>query len=355
MSDDLQDLDAVPDTGATEFTSAADSELWRFRADVLSGLQAPRKTLPCKYFYDARGSQLFETICDLPEYYLTRTETALLSGIAPRLAARIPDGAALVELGSGASTKTRILLDAAPQIDHYVPIDISETALEAAANAIERDYPALSVTPLVEDFTQLLDLPAALDDVPLVGFFPGSTLGNFAPHEAIALLQRTRLALGADALLIVGVDLAKDPAVLRRAYDDAERVTAAFNLNLLTRINRELAGTFDLEGFAHRAAWNAAESRIEMHLVSRRDQLVFVDGEPIRFRREETIHTENSHKYSPARFEHLATRAGWRVEKMWSSEQPAFGIFLLTTAEESAATKRRASTKHSGSAGLRRV
>jgi dimethylhistidine N-methyltransferase len=340
MNDDLQHLDPVPDSGAAEYGSAADPDLWRFRAEVLAGLQAPRKTLPCKYFYDARGSQLFEMICDLPEYYLTRTEIALLARIAPSLATRIPDAAVLVELGSGASTKTRILLDAAPQIGHYVPIDISASALAEATKAIERIYPRLKVTPLVEDFTQLLDLPAALGKLPLVGFFPGSTLGNFAPAEAIALLRRTRLALGADAVFIVGVDLAKDPAVLRRAYDDAEGVTAAFNLNLLARINRELAGTFDLEGFAHRAAWNAAESRIEMHLVSRRDQFVFVDGEPVRFRRGETIHTENSHKYSPERFEHLATRAGWRIEKMWSSKRPAFGIFLLRAADGSAARRK---------------
>ena len=332
MNDDLQHLDPLPDYGA-ELGSATDAELLSFRADVLSGLQAPRKTLPCKYFYDARGSDLFESICDLPEYYLTRTEIALLSGIAPSLATRIPNASALVELGSGASTKTRILLDAAPQIEHYVPIDISESALAAAAEAIERDYPALSVTPLMDDFTQLLELPASLDGVPLVGFFPGSTLGNFAPREAIELLRRTRLTLGAESLFIVGVDLAKDPAVLQRAYDDEAGVTAAFNLNLLHRINRELAGTFDMDAFAHRAAWNASESRIEMHLVSARDQSVFVDGEPIRFRRGETIHTENSHKYSPERFEHLASRAGWCVESMWSSEPPsAFGIFLLTAA-----------------------
>jgi dimethylhistidine N-methyltransferase len=332
MNDELYDYDP-----ATEFAplpspseTGSGNERERFRFDVLAGLRAPRKTLPSKYFYDARGSLLFEAICELPEYYLTRTETALLERIAPEIAARIPPDAAIVEPGSGASTKTRLLLDAAPQVHHYVPIDISESALVGAAEAIERDYPSLQVTPLVEDFTQLVELPDAVSGCPIVGFFPGSTIGNFETAEAIALLQRARLAFGRDALFIVGADLAKDVPVLLRAYDDAQGVTAAFNLNLLARINRELAGTFDLTSFHHRAIWNAAESRIEMHLVSTRDQIVVVDGEPVRFARGESIHTENSHKYVPARFARLVWQAGWQVDRMWSSADPAFGIFMLS-------------------------
>jgi dimethylhistidine N-methyltransferase len=320
---DFTPLPSQPETG-----SRADLAL--FRSDVIAGLRAPQKTLPSKYFYDARGSQLFEQICELPEYYLTRTETALLKRISPELASRIPTGAAIVEPGSGASTKTRLLLDAAPHVRHYVPIDISESALAEAAEAIERDYPSLQVTPLAEDFTQLVDLPEAVRDSPVVGFFPGSTIGNFTTAEAIALLRRTRLALGRNALFIVGADLAKDVPVLLRAYDDAQGVTAAFNLNLLARINRELSGTFDLASFRHRAIWNAAESRIEMHLVSTRDQIVLVDGTTICFARGESIHTENSHKYVPERFARLAGQAGWRIDRMWSSVDPAFGIFMLS-------------------------
>jgi dimethylhistidine N-methyltransferase len=332
MNDDLYGYDAptelTPLPSSLETDSRSDHE--RFRFDVLEGLRAPRKTLPSKYFYDTRGSQLFEAICELPEYYLTRTEIALLERVAPEIASRIPPGAAVVEPGSGASTKTRLLLDAAPHVRHYVPIDISESALAAAAESIERDYPSLQVTPLAEDFTQLVDLPEAIRDCPIVGFFPGSTIGNFTTAEAIALLRRTRLALGRDALFIVGADLAKDVEVLLRAYDDAQGVTAAFNLNLLARINRELAGTFDLMSFRHRALWNAAESRIEMHLVSTRDQIALIDGEAVRFGRGESIHTENSHKYVPERFARLVWQAGWRVDRMWSSADPAFGVFMLS-------------------------
>ncbi|HWA62969.1 MAG TPA: ergothioneine biosynthesis protein EgtB, partial [Caulobacteraceae bacterium] len=222
-----------------------------FRADVIAGLSAARKTLPAKWFYDAAGSALFEAICETPEYYPTRQETELLRRIAPEIAAVVPPDAALVELGSGASLKTRLLLDAAAQITAYVPIDISPTALADAATAIRRDYPALDVAPLERDFTQGEALPDALGARPRVGFFPGSTIGNFAPAEAVALLSRIRAMLGAGAQFVVGVDLAKDEATLTAAYNDAAGVTARFNLNLLARINRELDGDFDLAAFAH--------------------------------------------------------------------------------------------------------
>jgi dimethylhistidine N-methyltransferase len=300
-----------------------------FRDDVLTGLRADRKSLPSKYFYDAEGSRLFEEITELPEYYPTRTETALLRCIAPEIAARIPEGAAMIEFGSGASTKTRIVLDAAPQLAVYAPMDISASALDAAATAIRADYPALQVAPALGDFTHPLGLPSAAKGRPTVGFFPGSTIGNFPTDEAIAFLVAARELLGQGALFVVGADIAKGEDVLIPAYDDAAGVTAAFNKNLLVRINRELDGTFDLDAFGHRAVWNRQESRIEMHLVSLRDQSVTIAGEPIAFAAGETIHTENSYKYDPEAFAAMAGEAGWRVEARWISEDPAFGVFVL--------------------------
>jgi dimethylhistidine N-methyltransferase len=298
-----------------------------FRADVLKGLAAPRRTLPAKWFYDAAGSELFERICDLPEYYPTRQETELLSRIAPELAAHIPAGATLVELGSGASVKTRLLLDAAPQIAVYAPLDISVSALTAAAAAIVKDYPALRVRPVVADFTRTWGEIAG--ETGLVGFFPGSTIGNFTPEEAVELLRGVRVRLGPGGRFIVGVDLAKDGETLTAAYNDAEGVTAAFNLNLLRRINAELGGTFDLDGFAHRAVWNRMEGRVEMHLESLRDQSVEVAGQVFAFTTGETIHTENSYKPTPQGFSALATRSGWRVARSWISPAPSMAIFLL--------------------------
>src|SRR6266853_1223239 len=310
---------------------AATSASSRFLDDVLRGLSARRKTLPSKYFYDAEGSRLFEAICELPEYYLTRTETALLAGIAPALACFVADGAALVEFGSGASAKTRLILDASPQIDLYVPIDISEAALSRAARAIKADYHSLKVMPLAGDFTRALQLPSAVRSRPIVGFFPGSTIGNFQPAEAERFLRRVRELLGDDALFVVGADLAKAPEVLLPAYDDADGVTAAFNRNLLARINRELGATLDLDAFDHRAVWNETESRVEMHLVSSRDQTARIGSRTIRFTDGEVIHTENSHKYRPESFEALVERGGWRVKTMWKSDAPSFGVFLLDT------------------------
>jgi dimethylhistidine N-methyltransferase len=301
-----------------------------FLNEVIAGLSASPKTLPAKYFYDAEGSRLFEAICELPEYYLTRTETALLREIAPEIAARIPTGAALVEFGSGASTKTRIVLDAAPQIAVYAPVDISPNALDEAAASLRADYPALTIAPLVEDFTKAIDLPEGARGHTPVGFFPGSTIGNFAPDEAEALLRQARELLGEGSLFIVGADVAKDPAVLIPAYDDAMGVTAAFNRNVLVHINRELGGTFDPSAFAHKAVWNADESRIEMHLESTRDQIVMVGDHGFRFVAGETIHTENSYKYPAEAFEAIARRAGWTVAQRWVSEDPAFAVYALT-------------------------
>ena len=300
-----------------------------FHDDVVAGLSLPQKSLSPKYFYDAEGSRLFEAICELAEYYPTRTEIGLLRGAADEIAASLPAGAALVEFGSGASVKTRILLDAAPQLGAYVPVDISRDALDAAAQAIGRDYPHLTVAPLAEDFTTALSLPAEIAGRPVVGFFPGSTIGNFTPDEARDFLVRARRLLGEGAQFLVGVDLVKPRGILEAAYDDGAGVTAAFNKNLLTRINRELGADFDLEAFAHRAFWNAEESRIEMHLKSLRDQQVTVAGRVFSFAAGETLHTENSHKFTLEGVASLAQSAGWRLERRWASADPEFAVVLL--------------------------
>ena len=308
---------------------AADLGDCPFRRDVMAGLSATPKSVPAKYFYDAAGSDLFEQITALPEYYPTRTEIALLGRVAPEIARHIRPASALVEFGSGASVKTRLVLDAAPQLGAYVPIDISETALSQAAKAIAADYPDLRVSPIAGDFTKPMALPEAIRARPVVGFFPGSTIGNFTPDEASALLARARNLLGDGASFLVGADLVKPIEILLAAYDDSQGVTAAFNKNLLVRINRELDGDFDLDAFDHRAVWNAVDSRIEMHLVSRRQQDVRVAGTLVRFDEGETIHTENSYKFTQPMFADIARRGGWRVETEWVSDAQPFATFLL--------------------------
>lgn len=300
-----------------------------FEADVMAGLSREQKALAPKYFYDAEGSRLFEEICKLPQYYPTRTELALLAEAAPQIAEHIPVDALLVEFGSGASLKTRMLLDHAPQIAAYTPIDISPTALDEAAASLGADYPDLEIAPLADDFTTALDLPAYSRRHRAVGFFPGSTIGNLTGDEAVEFLVNARHLLGAGAKFLVGADLVKSPEVLVAAYDDGEGVTAAFNKNLLTRMNRELNADFDPAQFEHRAVWNEDAARIEMHLVSRTDQTVRVAGRVFSFKGGETIHTENSHKFTPERIAALAARAGWRVESTWISPEPQFGLFLL--------------------------
>ena len=318
-----EDAPAARDTG-----DGGDAE-W-FRRDVLAGLARSPKSISPKWFYDARGSELFEAICELPEYYPTRTETELLARIAPELAARIPRDAVLIEYGSGASAKTRLLLDAAPQLGAYAPIDISVSALEAAATAIRRDYPALLVEPLARDFTASGgEAPAVAAGRPRVGFFPGSTIGNFDPDEGVRLLAEAKVLMGEQGLFILGADLVKEPAVLTAAYDDAAGVTAAFNKNLLNRINRELGGDFDLSAFDHRAVWNAVDSRIEMHLVSRSAQTVRVGEAAFAFGEGESLHTENSYKFTVEDITGMARRAGWRLIERWIAPPPAFAVFLF--------------------------
>ena len=309
-------------------TRTAQTEAEDFRADVIAGLSATPKAISPKWFYDAAGSVLFEDITQLDEYYPTRSETALLTHIAPELASIIPVGGVLVEFGSGASLKTRLLLDAAPQLGVYVPVDISASALDEAARQLRALYPRLRVVPALHDFASADALPE-LPRGAKVGFFPGSTIGNFTRPESVRFLKAVAAGLGRGAQMIVGADLVKDVAVLEAAYDDARGVTAAFNKNLLTRINRELGGDFDLESFDHKALWNAAQSRIEMHLVSRRAQLVRAAGRTFGFDAGESIHTENSHKFTPAGFESLARDAGWALTRQWISPAPSVAIFLL--------------------------
>ncbi len=325
VSDAIQFLVSDAETFAAVQIDTRDS----FAADVITGLSARHKQLPPKYFYDATGSRLFEEICRTDDYYVTRSETALLRNIAEELAAGIPQGAALVEFGSGESAKTRLLLDAAPQLSAYVPIDISADALDQASAMLARDYPQLSIAPVVADFTGHFRLPAAADGRPRVGFFPGSTVGNFDRDGAVRFLQSARRILGDQAALLVGVDLVKDEATLSAAYDDSQGVTARFNKNLLIRINRELGGDFDPDAFDHLALWNPVHSRMEMHLVSRKDHIVNAAGHTFSFRSGERLHTENSHKFTIDSFAQLAARAGWSVANTWISDEPRVAMFRL--------------------------
>jgi L-histidine N-alpha-methyltransferase len=314
-------------TGALRIIDPDRSEFVR---DILAGVRQKSKTLPCRYFYDARGSDLFEAITELPEYYPTKAEIALLEAHAGQMAELAGPGCCLIEFGSGSSRKTDILLRALPDLAAYVPIDISETALAGAAARLAQAFPRLRVQPIHADFNADLTLPASLQAVKRLGFFPGSTIGNFTQAEAVAFLRRARQLLGANSAFIVGADLKKDVATLIRAYDDSTGVTAAFNLNLLRRINREAGANFDLDGFAHLAIYNEEAGRIEMHLRSKRAQTVTIAGERIHFHAGETIHTENSHKYSVEEFQAMAHGAGWRPQAVWTGTNGLFSVHYLT-------------------------
>lgn len=300
-----------------------------FAFDVIAGLSAREKELSPKYFYDTAGSRLFEEICRTPEYYVTRSETALLRRIAAELSAGIPNDAALVEFGSGDCVKTRLLLDVAPQLSVYAPIDISEETLSEASTKLTRDYPRLIVSPVVEDFTGPFRLPTATEGRPVVGFFPGSTIGNLDHDQAVRFLRATRRALGDRAALLVGADLVKNERTLVAAYADSQGLTARFNKNLLLRINRELGGDFDPDAFDHLALWNPRHSRIEMHLVSRKDQIVNAAGHTFGFKSSERLHTENSRKFTVDSFGQLAARGGWSVVNTWISGEPRIAMFRL--------------------------
>lgn len=310
-----------------------EAERTAFRDAVLDGLRRRSKAIPSKFLYDAAGARLFEEITRLDEYYPTRTEMSILRARAGEIATLAGEDVALVELGSGSDRKVRILLDAMDRPRAYVPIDISRNYLEWATEALARDYPGLPLLPVHADFTR----PVALPDLgpgPLLGFFPGSTIGNFLPAEAVAFLRDAARTLGAGAGMVIGADLRKDTALLNAAYDDSEGVTARFNLNLLKRINRELGGTFVIERFAHRAPYNAAEGRVEMHLESLADQEVRVAGERFAFAAGETIHTENSYKFTPEGFATLARDAGWEARACWTDPDRLFSVHYLRTPAE---------------------
>jgi dimethylhistidine N-methyltransferase len=298
-----------------------------FGADVLAGLAAPIPAVPARWFYDHRGSELFEKITRLPEYYPTRIETAILERYAPEMAAMFGAGAAVIEPGAGASTKTRILLRAI-QPGAYVPIDISGDFLRESALALQAEFPVLAIHPVEADFTRPLALPEAIDGLPRLGFFPGSTIGNFVARTGVDLLRAMKETLGDGSRLLIGMDRIKDVDLLLAAYDDSAGVTAQFNLNLLHRINAELDGDIPVEAFRHRAIWNDELSRIEMHLEAMRDVAFAVSGRPFSFRAGETIHTENSHKYGHRDSRLMLRAAGWGVVEEWTDEKQWFSILL---------------------------
>jgi dimethylhistidine N-methyltransferase len=320
-------MDAQRSIGGT-VTPLACSRSSDFAQCLVDGLSRNPKEIPCKYFYDAEGSRLFDAICELPEYYQTRTETALLARHAGEIAALMGQDAEIVEFGAGSLKKVRLLLDVA-QPRGYSPIDISGDYLMATTRTLAADYPNLALRPLAADFTAALAIAPLPGARARAGFFPGSTIGNFKPDAAAGLLRRMRASLNGGSLLI-GVDLVKDPARLHAAYNDAAGVTAAFNRNLLVRANHELGANFDLDGFAHYAPYNALLRRVEMYLVSLRRQSVNVCGHHFDFAQGESVHTEDSHKYTPESFAQLASRAGYTVRNAWSDAE---GLFLLAWLE----------------------
>lgn len=304
-----------------------------FRADVLAGLERRPRAIPARWFYDRRGSELFEAITDLPEYYPTRTETAILETICPTLRDLVGSGRAVVEFGSGSSTKTPVVLSCVDPCA-YVPIDISGDFLRESSRVLAARFPDLPVLPFEADFLKPLTLPAAVAEQPKLGFFPGSTIGNMTPAMACDLLRAMRESLGQGAMLLIGMDRIKDERVLVPAYDDAAGVTAAFNRNLIERINRELDGTMPLDAFRHRAIWNDDRARIEMHLEAVRDIAFTVDGRAFAMAAGETIHTENSHKYGPRDARILLRTGGWTPVAEWTDRDGLFAVYLAEAQAE---------------------
>lgn len=301
-----------------------------FASDVLAGLSKIQKELPCRWFYDTRGSELFEEITGLPEYYPTKTEAQILTESVAELSALAGPRAAMIEYGAGAAVKTRILLDALETPLYYAPVDISDEFLRSVAEGLARDYPAIAMRPIVGNFLSDLEIPIELLSAQRrLGFFPGSTIGNLSDAEITAFLTRARQQLGVDGMLVIGADLRKSPDILIPAYDDAAGVTAAFNKNLLVRINRELAGDFDLERFQHKAIWNDADSRIEMHLVSGIAQSVTLLGRRFDFAQGESIHTENSRKFTVPGLQSLAKDCGWQSLRVWEDPQKLFSVQMF--------------------------
>jgi dimethylhistidine N-methyltransferase len=300
-------------------------------AEIIAGLKSHPKQLSPKFFYDERGSRLFEKICELEEYYPTRTELEILRESAPEISKALGAHCALFEFGSGSSSKTKILLNHLEKLSAYLPIDISRDFLHHTAKKLRERYPSLPIIPICADFTQEIDL----EKIPMpphikkAAYLSGSTLGNFSPHEAQELLCSIARLIGADGQLLLGMDLVKDARVLERAYNDEQGVTAEFNLNILHRIKKDLAPELQPDFFEHRAFYNAKEKRIEMHLVCRQNTSITIDGQTIHFVQDETIHTENSYKYTLQSLDQLTSKAGFEMLKMWTDKRTYFGVFLL--------------------------
>jgi len=304
-----------------------DTQTLQFRDDALAGLRAPVPAIPARWLYDRRGSELFDEITRLPSYYPTRTETAIFHSIMDEIAARVPKGAAVVEFGAGSQTKTPILLEAiAPAA--YIPVDISGDFLEYSAAELQERFPKVEVIPVVADFARPFSLPGGIEHLPKLGFFPGSTIGNFVPWSATDLLRQFRALLGPGSQLLIGMDRVKPIERLIAAYDDPEGVTAQFTLNLLTRINRELDGDIPVEAYRHDARWNDILSRIEIHLVATRDVAFTVSGESFSFAKGSSLHVENSHKYGPRGGRVLLLAGGWTPIAEWSDPADDFAEIL---------------------------
>lgn len=310
-----------------------DPQTLAFRDDVLAGLSAPIPAIPARWLYDRRGSELFDEITRLPSYYPTRTETAIFHSIMAEVAARVPKGAAVVEFGAGSQTKTPILLEAiAPAA--YIPVDISGDYLEQSASELQQRFPSLEIIPVIADFARPFMLPGGIENLPKLGFFPGSTIGNFIPWSATDLLRQFRALLGPGSQLLIGMDRVKPVGRLIAAYDDPEGVTAQFTLNILTRINRELDADIPVEGFRHEARWNDILSRIEIHLVATRDLTFTVSGQHFAFREGSAIHIENSHKYGQRGGRVLLLAGGWTPVAEWSDAAGDFAEILAVAEPE---------------------
>ena len=304
-----------------------------FGAAVLEGLRRRPRSIPAQFLYDAAGSALFDAICDLPEYYLTRTETGILRERAGDIARRAGPGVVLVEYGSGSSLKTRLLLEALVDLQAYVPVDVSGEHMAASAARLRREYPGLAVEPVCADYMAPFRLPPGVaTGARRLGFFPGSTIGNLVPAEARAFLRGARRLLGDDGALVLGADLRKDPGLLHAAYNDSAGVTARFTLNLLARMNRELGANFDLSGFEHEAFYNPVEHRIEIYFRSLRDQHVTIEGEAFAFAEGERVHTEYSYKYDASALAALAAAGGFRMSALWTDPRSLFAVAYLDAA-----------------------
>ena len=312
----------------------SEPELSNFLAAVIAGLSSNPRTLPCKYFYDERGSALFKKICELPEYYITRTEIDILDRNRAEIASQLGPNIELIGLGTGAGTKTRILIEALEKPAVYIPVDISEKQLHESTPLFQKIFPDLEILPVCADYLQPVVLPSPHRNATRkVVYFPGSTIGNFAPDEAVEFLRRVANVCRLDGGLLIGADLKKDRDVLEAAYDDSAGVTAQFNLNLLERVNRELGADFALDHWRHQAIYNSSVGRIEMYLISDVDQVVHIDEHKFHFRRGEKITTEFSYKYAPEEFAALAAGAGFEFVRMWTDEARLFGVFYFTCSQ----------------------